>query len=59
MRNDENATKVMNLKSPELMPSTEKQRTITPVGFFMVCVGMYVQLVSFTTVHPCTLHCLP
>ena len=49
MSNNENATKALNLKSPELMPSTDKQRTITSLGFFMVCVGMYVQLVSFTT----------
>ena len=39
--------KEMVLKSPDLMRSTEKQRTISSLAFFMICVGMYVQLVSF------------
>lgn len=40
-------TKKLELKSKDLNPTTDKQRTITSIGFFMICVGMYVQLVSF------------
>lgn len=42
-------SKLFNLKSDDLMPSTDKQRTITSLAFFAICVGMYVQLVSFIT----------
>lgn len=39
----------LNLSNKELLPSTDKDRTISSLAFFVICVGMYVQLVSFIT----------
>lgn len=44
---DMNQNEGISLTGKEIMPTTEKQRTVTSIGFFMICVGMYVQLVSF------------
>lgn len=35
------------LDNPELAPSTDSKRDVTSVTFLMMCVGFYVQLVSF------------
>ncbi|MGD9570019.1 MAG: cytosine permease [Sedimentibacter sp.] len=45
----ENKFNNVNLKDKELMPTIETDRKITTTAFFMICVGMYVQLVSFMT----------
>ncbi|MBP1932197.1 cytosine permease [Ammoniphilus resinae] len=37
----------LSLKGPEIMPTLESQRTVSSLGFFMINVGMYVQLVAF------------
>lgn len=37
----------LNLSNAELLPSKEKQRNITAVTFFAMCIGFYVQLVAF------------
>ncbi|MDQ0221192.1 thiamine permease [Peribacillus cavernae] len=54
---DINATKVedkvvvntngLSLTGKDIMPTKESERTVSSVGFFMISVGMYVQLVSF------------
>jgi len=37
----------LSLKGKDIMPKTEEDRTIAPRGFFLISVGLYVQLVSF------------
>jgi NCS1 family nucleobase:cation symporter-1 len=37
----------LSLKGKDIMPKSEEDRTITPRGFFLISVGLYVQLVSF------------
>jgi NCS1 family nucleobase:cation symporter-1 len=43
----EKKVKQIELKDKVLMPTDDSKRTITSLAFFMICVGMYVQLVSF------------
>lgn len=44
---NEKRQKELNLINDELAPSTDKQRNITSVTFFVMCIGFYVQLVAF------------
>lgn len=37
----------LSLSGKDIMPTTDKERTVSSLGFFMISVGMYVQLVSF------------
>ena len=37
----------LNLNNDELAPSDDKQRNITSLTFFVMCIGFYVQLVAF------------
>lgn len=37
----------LSLKGRDIMPKTDEDRTISPRGFFLISVGLYVQLVSF------------
>ncbi|MCM3714789.1 cytosine permease [Alkalihalobacillus oceani] len=37
----------LSLSNKDIMPTKLSDRTVTSIGFFMICVGMYVQLVSF------------
>lgn len=37
----------LSLKGKDIMPTAGGQRTVSNLGFFMISVGMYVQLVSF------------
>lgn len=37
----------LNLKNDELAPSSDEQRNITSLTFFVMCIGFYVQLVAF------------
>lgn len=39
----------VELKHPELMPSTPSQRTVSTFTFLIMSIGFYVQLVSFTS----------
>lgn len=36
-----------SLTNKDIMPTKDSERTVTSLGFFMISVGMYVQLVSF------------
>jgi NCS1 family nucleobase:cation symporter-1 len=44
---EEAGTRGLSLKGRDIMPTTGAQRTISALGFFMISVAMYVQLVSF------------
>lgn len=37
----------LSLKGKDIMPKTDDDRTISSFGFFLISVGLYVQLVSF------------
>ena len=37
----------LSLKGRDIMPKTDDDRSITPRGFFLISIGLYVQLVSF------------
>lgn len=39
--------KGLSLRGKDIMPSLDSQRTITSLGFLMICIGMYVQMASF------------
>jgi NCS1 family nucleobase:cation symporter-1 len=39
--------KGLSLKGRDIMPKTDEDRVISPRGFFLISVGLYVQLVSF------------
>ncbi|PSL40719.1 NCS1 family nucleobase:cation symporter-1 [Planomicrobium soli] len=37
----------LNLSGKDIMPTNDSERSVSSLGFFMISVGMYVQLVSF------------
>lgn len=37
----------LQLNNPELIPSTDDKRDVSDKTFFIMCIGFYVQLVSF------------